>query len=580
MIRLGMIGTGRIAHRFAEAVEKVENVQFICVYNPHEGSAERFVASVENVVQETPLATDSWEKLMEITDAVYIASPHDTHYKYIKMALLENKHVLCEKPMTLGTQEAQEVYDLAEKRNRVLLEAVKTAYCPGFLAMIDMAQGGVIGEICDVEACFTKLVPTNMREYTDMAHGGSFTELGSYSLLPIMKLLGTDYQDVKFQSVYAPNGVDKFTKASFIYANGMGLAKTGIGVKSEGELIISGTKGYIYCEAPWWLTKHFEVRYENAAKRDVYEYEYEGSGLQYELDFFARKICGQNVNLHAGITRNESVETVRIMEKFLKENGSRRSQNYSEQERNISIWAHRGCSMAYPENTLPAFEAAAKLPNVTGIELDVQLSKDGEIVVFHDESVSRVTDGDGRIADLTFHELRGLRFKHDDSQAFIPTLREVLELLKPYCIQRGLLINIELKTGVIHYRNIEKMTVSLVKELGMQDYIVYSSFWPESLRLIKQYDPNSETGMLAGYLSDCINGAREVNADALHPWIGGMDCILPDEMKKFPIRAYNGKEPFYRDGQVFRKINLNEYAMFDVTDIFTNAPENYIIENS
>ena len=322
MIRLGMIGTGRIAHRFAEAVEKVENVQLVCVYNPHEGSAERFVASVENVVQETPLATDSWEKLMEITDAVYIASPHDTHYKYIKMALLENKHVLCEKPMTLGTQEAQEVYDLAEKRNRVLLEAVKTAYCPGFLAMIDMAQGGVIGEICDVEACFTKLVPTNMREYTDMAHGGSFTELGSYSLLPIMKLLGTDYQDVKFQSVYAPNGVDKFTKASFIYANGMGLAKTGIGVKSEGELIISGTKGYIYCEAPWWLTKHFEVRYENAAKRDVYEYEYEGSGLQYELDFFARKICGQNVNLHAGITKNESVETVRIMEKFLKENGS------------------------------------------------------------------------------------------------------------------------------------------------------------------------------------------------------------------------------------------------------------------
>ena len=580
MIRLGMIGTGRIAHRFAEAVEKVENVQLVCVYNPHEGSAERFVASVENVVQETPLATDSWEKLMEITDAVYIASPHDTHYKYIKMALLENKHVLCEKPMTLGTQEAQEVYDLAEKRNRVLLEAVKTAYCPGFLAMIDMAQGGVIGEICDVEACFTKLVPTNMREYTDMAHGGSFTELGSYSLLPIMKLLGTDYQDVKFQSAYAPNGVDKFTKASFIYANGMGLAKTGIGVKSEGELIISGTKGYIYCEAPWWLTKHFEIRYENSAKRDVYEYEYEGSGLQYELDYFVRKICGQDVNSHAGITRKESVMAACFMENFLKENDFHRSQNRSEQERSIRIWAHRGCSMAYPENTLPAFEAAAKLPNVTGIELDVQLSKDGEIVVFHDESVSRVTDGDGRIADLTLQELRELRFKHDRSQTFIPTLREVLRLLRPYCIQRGLLINIELKTGVIHYQNIEKMTVSLVKEFDMQNYIVYSSFWPESLKLIKQCDQNAETGMLAGYLSDCINGAREVNADALHPWIGGMDCILPDEMKKFPIRAYNGKEPFYRDGQVFRKINLNEYAMFDVTDIFTNAPENYIIENS
>ena len=92
------------------------------------------------------------------------------------------------------------------------------------------------------------------------------------------------YIELRCSYIHSNMGLDKFTKASFIYANGMGLAKTGIGVKSEGELIISGTKGYIYCEAPWWLTKHFEVRYENAAKRDVYEYEYEGSGLQYELD--------------------------------------------------------------------------------------------------------------------------------------------------------------------------------------------------------------------------------------------------------------------------------------------------------
>ena len=181
MIRLGMIGTGRIAHRFADAVAKVENVQLVCVYNPHKGSAERFVKSIGNEGQKAPLATDSWEKLMELTDAVYVASPHETHYKYIKTALIENKHVLCEKPMTLCAQEAQEVYDLAVKKKRVLLEAVKTAYCPGFLAMIEMAQSGAIGEICDVEACFTKLVPTNMREYTDIVCGGSLTELGSYS---------------------------------------------------------------------------------------------------------------------------------------------------------------------------------------------------------------------------------------------------------------------------------------------------------------------------------------------------------------------------------------------------------------
>lgn len=575
MIKLGMIGTGRITRRFVEAVEKVKDVQLVCVYNPHIESVVNFVQSVWNGKPNEPTATDSWNRLLEMVDAIYIASPHPTHYEYIMKALNANKHVLCEKPMVLCTEEAVEAYDLAAQKNCILMEAIKTAYCPGFLAMMDMAQSGVIGEICDVEACFTKLVPTNMREYTDTIYGGSCTELGSYALLPIMKLLGTDYQEVSFQSLQAPNGVDKFTKICLTYQNGTGLAKTGIGVKSEGELIISGTKGYIYCEAPWWLTKHFEVRYENSEKRDVYEYAYEESGLQYELDYFVRKIYGQEINLHVGITKEESVMAAGIMEKFLKENSPRKGNDLYGIGKNIRIWAHRGCSMVYPENTLPAFEAAAKLPNVTGIELDVQLSKDGEIVVFHDESVSRVTDGEGRIADLTFQELRELRFKHDNSQTFIPTLREVLKLLKPYCVQRGLLINIELKTGVVHYQNIERMTILLVKEFGMQDYIVYSSFWVESLKLIKEYDSSAKTGMLAGNLSDCIKGAYEVKADALHPWIGGMDCNVPEEMRQFPVRAYNGEEPFYQDGRVLRIKSLREYAMFGVTDIFTNAPEKY-----
>lgn len=575
MIKLGLIGTGRITRRFVEAVEKVKDVQLVCVYNPHIESVVNFVQSVWNGKPNEPTATDSWNRLLEMVDAIYIASPHPTHYEYIMKALNANKHVLCEKPMVLCAEEAVEAYDLAAQKNCILMEAIKTAYCPGFLAMMDMAQSGVIGEICDVEACFTKLVPTNMREYTDTIYGGSCTELGSYALLPIMKLLGTDYQEVSFQSLQAPNGVDKFTKICLTYQNGTGLAKTGIGVKSEGELIISGTKGYIYCEAPWWLTKHFEVRYENSAKRDVYEYAYEGSGLQYELDYFVRKIYGQEINLHVGITKEESVMAAGIMEKFLKENSPRKGNDLYGIGKNIRIWAHRGCSMAYPENTLPAFEAAAKLPNVTGIELDVQLSKDGEIIVFHDESVSRVTDGEGCIADLTFQELRKLRFKHDNSQTFIPTLREVLKLLKPYCVQRGLLINIELKTGVVHYQNIERMTILLVKEFGMQDYIVYSSFWVESLKLIKEYDSSAKTGMLAGNLSDCIKGAYEVKADALHPWIGGMDCNVPEEMRQFPVRAYNGEEPFYQDGRVLRIKSLREYAMFGVTDIFTNAPEKY-----
>ena len=237
--------------------------------------------------------------------------------------------------------------------------------------------------------------------------------------------------------------------------------------------------------------------------------------------------------------------------------------------------------MQYPENTLPAFHAAAELPQVTGIELDVQLTKDGQVVVFHDENVSRVTTGTQNVVDYTLEELKNLGFKQwgelseKAEKITVPTLEEVFVLLKPYCQNNGLKINIEFKTSVIRYEGIEEKTLILVKKYGLEPYIVYSSFWAESVKLIKELDPQAKTGMLAGNLSDCIKWGRYAGVDALHPWIGGMDCKIPEDMKDVPVRAWNGEEPFYRDGRVLKERNLRRYAMFGVTDVFTNVPENY-----
>ena len=112
-------------------------------------------------------------------DAVYIASPHGTHYGYVKQSLLAGKHVLCEKPMTLNRKEAEELFSLAKEKNCILMEGIKTAYCPGFVQMLSIARSGVIGTIRDVEACFTKLTSPILRELTDTQTGGSFTELAS-----------------------------------------------------------------------------------------------------------------------------------------------------------------------------------------------------------------------------------------------------------------------------------------------------------------------------------------------------------------------------------------------------------------
>lgn len=245
----------------------------------------------------------------------------------------------------------------------------------------------------------------------------------------------------------------------------------------------------------------------------------------------------------------------------------------------MGIWAHRGCSMKYPENTLEAFNAAAKLQGIKGIELDVQLTKDGEIVVIHDEDVSRTTDGTAMVREYTFKEIKQLKIEaRDGLYASIPALKEVLELLNPFCRKRGLLINIELKNGIIRYEGMEEKVLTLVEGQKMGDYIIYSSFLPASLKLIKGLNPKARTGMLGVTLEDCIKLASEVNADDIHPYVGGLHGGIPKEWKNARVRAWNGEEPLFGMDNVGKKKSIGKFEKFGVTDIFTNAPEEYLNE--
>ena len=255
---------------------------------------------------------------MEQIDAAYVASPPSTHGSYIRLLLESQKHVLCEKPMFLNKSEAKELFEIAKAKGLVLMEAIKTAYCPGFEALFAIAKEGRIGEIRDVEACFTKLVNPNLRELTDKACGGSMTELGTYGCFAVLKLLGCDYENMQFSVQRNEQGMDIFTKVFFTYSDGgkTGLAKAGLGVKSEGELILSGTQGYILVKAPWWMTKHFEVRYEDFNRCDVYDYPFDGNGLQYELRHFLNTIQRKDKKISYDMMQ-ESITLAGIMEQFL-----------------------------------------------------------------------------------------------------------------------------------------------------------------------------------------------------------------------------------------------------------------------
>ncbi|KAI4452559.1 hypothetical protein C823_007143 [Eubacterium plexicaudatum ASF492] len=177
-------------------------------------------------------------------------------------------------------------------------------------------KSGAIGQVCDVEACFTRLTDERLRERTDKEYGGGFTEFGSHTLLPIMKLMGTDYKSVQFDSILDRNGIDLYTKASFTYEHGLALSKSGVGVKSEGQLLISGTKGYILAESPWWLTQYFEVRYEDPMKKQRYFSNFLGDGLRYEISDFAYMIQGHQGRAFK-FTAEESVTIAGVMEQFL-----------------------------------------------------------------------------------------------------------------------------------------------------------------------------------------------------------------------------------------------------------------------
>ncbi|MGZ0043303.1 Gfo/Idh/MocA family oxidoreductase [Paenibacillus ottowii] len=311
IVRLGIIGTGRIAVRFAPEVKYVSGSNLEGVFNPNISSAKQFAEKFE-----LKFFTDDLECFFDKVDAVYIASPHNTHYEYIKKALEAGKHVLCEKPIVLNAQQANEVYGLAKLRGLVLLEAIKTAYTPGFLKLLAIAKSGRIGQIKDVEASFTKLVSGNVRELRPTESGGSVTELASYPLLAIIKLLGTDYKDFRFETFVDEHDVDLYTKMYIQFENAISTGKVGLGVKSEGQLLISGTKGYIYVEAPWWKTQYFEVRHEQSSDNEKFFFKLPGEGLRYELSDFISMINGYEKKGFK-LTPKESVAIIELIEAFL-----------------------------------------------------------------------------------------------------------------------------------------------------------------------------------------------------------------------------------------------------------------------
>ena len=306
--RVGIVGSGRIANRFVPESKVVNGAEVTAVMNPDANKTEAF-AQMHGLK-----AYNDYDQFLQNVDLVYVASPHLTHYDYVKNALLADKHVLCEIPFVLSKEQALELFTLAEERNLVLLEASKTAFCPAFGHIVTLVKSGIIGDVVDVKASLSKQVLPPTRELDSTQAGGAMNEHAPLCLLAIMKLLGLDWHDMNFHS-RMENGVDIYTKGVINYPHATASFTLGIGVKTEGNLVVSGTKGYIYVPAPWWLTDFFEVRYEDQTKNKKYFYSYDGEGLRYEIQEWLSMIVNQRKICYK-LRPQESVAIAEIIEKY------------------------------------------------------------------------------------------------------------------------------------------------------------------------------------------------------------------------------------------------------------------------
>lgn len=307
-LRIGLVGESGILNKFAAECHYVNGIVVtgVCTQDDKEFSDE---------VKSLPLKTNTLDELLAVCDAIYVASHPSKHYEQIKTALLAEKHVLCESPIALSVSEYKELVRLAHERGLILMDSLKTAYSTAYNRMLLLVKSGIIGEVKSVDSICTSLSDLEKKSGKPTEHTwNSICAWGPTAMLPIFQLLGSEYVSRQMTSHLIAPDFDSFTKVAFVYPHAVASLKVGKGVKSEGELIISGTKSYVYVPAPWWKTDYFEVRYENPANNKRYFYQLNGEGIRYEIVSFLKAI--QIGNSFSYINDSCSEAIVKIIEDF------------------------------------------------------------------------------------------------------------------------------------------------------------------------------------------------------------------------------------------------------------------------
>ena len=285
LIKMGIVGLGRDTQSFINESQFVSNIKINRIYGDDFLAIKKFTKN-SSIIK---FGHDNYDEFLDTpVQAVYIDTSLKRHYILIKKALQAGKHVLCENPIALNKSELKELLSLAKSKKLILLTALKTAFLPAFNQLLKELKKGDIGEIKEVRATRTSLY--REKNYPDsFMEQGATNILSGYPSLLIHKVLGKR-KSIKFFDQIEKNYDISNLIITTHKDNTVGIARVATGIKSEGDAVISGTKGYVYIPAPWWLTKEFYFRFEDTHKSYKFNYEFEGCGLRYMIAEFASLI--------------------------------------------------------------------------------------------------------------------------------------------------------------------------------------------------------------------------------------------------------------------------------------------------
>jgi len=291
-LRWGMLGCGSIANRLGADVVRLEDHKIQAVASRDSAKAQAYSEKFGVPVQHT--GADAYRKLVEDPDVdlIYVATPHNFHREHALLALEAGKPVLCEKPFTVNTGEAEDVIRVAREKGLFLMEGVWSRCFPVWRSVVEKIAGGTIGIPRMIYSDFGyragtlaedgRLTGYNAegRLFAPALAGGGLMDVGIYPI-SISQMIFGDPVDVKAVGVLGHSGVDENVGIALAFAGGeVGMASTSIQVTTPFTTTILGTDGRIDVESPWWRPKSFVVH--AGGKSERFEFEHEGEGFQFE----------------------------------------------------------------------------------------------------------------------------------------------------------------------------------------------------------------------------------------------------------------------------------------------------------